>query len=153
MGIEDELQGLDGKWKETAAGGGVQLPDGIYVLRINSAAIGKSQSSGRLQVAVNLTVVIGDHAGKTFTNYQGLDNEKSIGFFKDFMKRLEFAIPDKVSELPGVLPRMVGVTAEAQIKNKDGFLNIYWRKRVVIDPTATQPAGGGGGVAPKKMGM
>lgn len=147
--MESELAKLDGMWKETAENGGIQLPDGNLTFRIESATVNRSQGgNGRLQVAMKLRVVAGEHAGKEVMNYQGLDNAQAIGFFKRYMSRLELACPESLTQLPAwVGPALTGVTFLGQVKNKEGFTNIYPQKRVTLDPTAPQ------GGQPPKLGM
>ena len=133
--LSQELARLQGTWDEAKAGGGTVLADGNYTFKIESAHVGRSQK-GRLQVACKYRVMVGDHVGKEIMQYQGLDNSQSIGFFKQFMGRLELAPPENIAELPTWVGRLVGITFLGQVKNKDGFMNCYIQKRVTLDPTA-----------------
>lgn len=148
--IEKDLESLEGKWKETAAGGSTQLPDGMMTFRIESAVVNRSQGgNGRLQVAMKLRVVAGEHSGKEIMNYQGLNNEQAIGFFKQYCQRLELRLPERISQLPDwVGPNMTGVVFIGQVKNTNGFCNIYPQRRTQLDPTAGTSPGGGA-----KLGM
>lgn len=134
--ISNELAGLQDAW-EKAEEGGIQLPDGMMTFRIESASVGKSQASGRLQLGMKLKVVVGEHAGKEVWNYQGLDNATSMTWFKRNMARLEVALPSNLAELPQWCgPALVGITYQGQVKNKDGFCNIYPQRRVEVDESA-----------------
>lgn len=141
--IEDELQKLQGDW-EKAESGGTQLPDGLMTFKIEEASVNKSQASGRLQLAIKLKVMIGEHAGKVVWNYQGLDSPTSMNWFKRNMVKLEVAPPSNLAELPAWCgPALVGITYQAQVKNKDGFCNIYPQRRIEVDESAS--AGGQSG--------
>lgn len=143
--LMNELSKLDKQWKETADNGSVQLPDGLMIFRIESAVVNRAQQGkGRVQVAMKLRVVAGEHSGKEVFQYQGLADAVGVGFFKRNMAKLELAPPESLPELPAWLPRLVGVTFQGQVKNKDGFLNIYPNKRVTLDPTSGTPAPSGG---------
>lgn len=137
--IEDELAGLQDQWKEASAGG-VSLPDGKYTFKISAASVGKSQTSGRIQLACTYEVIVGEHIGKTVRNYQGLTDPTSVGWLKKNMAKLEMALPALITEIPAWCTRLVGITLIGTVKNKDGFTNLYPDKRITILPGAMPPS-------------
>ncbi len=146
--VEDELAKLQDDW-DKAESGGTNLPDGMMTFEIVEASVGKSQASGRLQMGLKLKVVVGEHAGKTVWQYQGLDNANSMTWFKRNMLKLEVAPPAQLSEIPKWCgPALTGITYLGQVKNKDGFCNIYPQRRVEVDDSDTATQSGGG-----KLGM
>lgn len=134
--IMKELQSLQDSW-EKAEEGGTTLPDGMYTFKIVSASVGKSQASGRLQLGMKLQVVVGEHTGKELMNYQGLDGEQSMSWLKRNMTKLEMQVPSNLMELPTWCRTLVGVTYQGQVKNKDGFCNVYPQRRVEVGSGGT----------------
>lgn len=134
--VMNDLAALDSAWKDTdEASGFSSIPDGKCMLKLLDATIGKSGTSGRLQVKYTWEILeymtgprgqeADDLRGRQHTSTQGLDSDTGRGFMKRDLQRMEVAVPGSMSELPDALEECIGKEVEAQIRNKDGWCNVY----------------------------
>src|SRR5690606_23524540 len=141
-GVSAALKEIESDFDDTEAaeGGNFEdIPSGKYQVRIDKADVNHAQSSGRLQVSWELTVCGGDFANRKLWKHDGIDNEKSIGFFKQGIERLGHECP-KAKKLPAFLQELVGTYAEVTVRVKKNdedpenpFRNVYFNKALDED--------------------
>lgn len=128
--VAKELKNLTKTWKQAqpvSVGGFQTVPDGEYVANITEMSVQKSKN-GRLQVVTTFTIKGGEQDGSTVKRFDGLDNERSIGFFKGFAEVIGLDLPNDVTLLPSVLETFVGEcedSFEINVKTKNEFQNVY----------------------------
>ena len=127
--VSKDLRKLSKTWSNTEAkkGGGSNVKDGDYVVKITSMEVGKSKA-GRLQVAEKFKIVEPKkNKGTEFMAFHGLESENNIAYFKGHCEVLGIELPDDMEELPDVLEAWVeeneGDTFDVKVKTKDGYQN------------------------------
>ena len=147
-----EAQAAETLWNSTKAGVRPDQPIGNFQVELTSAVLGPSQSSGRLQIAYEMVILVGEHKDKVIRKYDGLDKPETISITKQQLKRIGVD-SDKVSlsQLPAVLLSLKGSKLAVQCKlnktTQGEFYNIYFNK-VIQDlrpqgKAATSGAGAG----------
>lgn len=127
--VSKDLKKLSKTWSKTDAkkGGGSNVKDGDYVVKITSMTVGKSKA-GRLQVAEKFKIVEPKkNKGTEFMAFHGLESENNIAYFKGHCEVLGIELPDDMEELPDVLEAWVeeneGDAFDVKVKTKDGYQN------------------------------
>jgi hypothetical protein len=128
-GIAKELSQLSKMWKtaQPVAAGYQTIPDGEYSAKITEMSVQKSKN-GRLQVVTTFEVVDGEHEGSSIKRFDGLDNERSIGYFKGMAEIIGLDLPNDITLLPEVLKTFVdecGDFFEITVKTKNEYQNVY----------------------------
>lgn len=128
-GIAKELSQLSKTWKNTQpiAGGYQTIPDGDYTVKITEMGVQKSKN-GRLQVVTTFEVADGEHEGSTIKRFDGLTDERSIGYFKGMAEVIGLDLPNDITLLPEVLETFVnecGDFFEITVKTKNEYQNVY----------------------------
>lgn len=128
-GIAKELSQLTKLWKNTqpVAVGYQTIPDGDYTAKITEMSVQKSKN-GRLQVVTTFEVTDGEHEGSTVKRFDGLTDERSVGYFKGMAEVIGLDLPNDISLLPEVLETFVkecGDFFEITVKTKNEYQNVY----------------------------
>lgn len=109
-------------------------PVGSFQVIINKADLGRSNSSGRLQIHYELEVANGDSAGATIHKYDGLGTAKQASITQQQLTRIGVDLDGiSISKLPAVLADLVGKTVAVTAKQNGDFYNIYFNKAVDTD--------------------
>jgi len=115
--VSKDLKKLSKTWSKTEpkkGGGGSQLPDGEYVVSLQSMEV-KHAKSGRLQVVSAFKIKKPKNMkGKDKLVFHGLENENNIAFFKGFAEVIGLELPDDMEDLPDALQSFVD-------ENEDDF--------------------------------
>ena len=127
--VAKDLRKLSKTWSNTESkkGGGSNIKDGDYVVKITSMTVGKSKA-GRLQVAEKFKILEPKkNKGTEFMAFHGLENENNIAYFKGHCEVLGIELPDDMEELPEVLEAWVeeneDESFDVKVKTKDGYQN------------------------------
>lgn len=162
--ILEELD--DGGWGETEEQAFGDVPDDLYICKINKAAIAPSKNSGRLQVGWDLIIISGETTGDQFKGrhifkYDGIDNPDSRGWFRSGLTRLGVDWPASAKELPNTLETLLDTHCEVRAKTKEGNdrQNYYFNRAVddaevpqdVEEPAVETPAPKPKAAAPKPV--
>lgn len=134
--LETKLAGLDKKWddaKENPVGVFTSWEDGKYPTQLIEAEIGESQN-GRLQVVWGFQNLDSEEVD-VHKMFDGLDpsvSEDCFAWLQNHIEALGFTYPDKISDLPKLLKKMVKADVQVmlQLKTKAGnnggsFQNTY----------------------------
>lgn len=115
----------------------VDLPAGKYVCNIIDPEIFESKD-GRVYLKLKLKVAEGDLKGQAAQKMYSLDNPERFRFLKGDLFAMGLAV-NKVSALPGLLPKINGLLMNVSVVQKDKYTNYYLNN---IAKTATTPEGG-----------
>ena len=127
-----------------------QGPVGTFQVEIKDAILGKSQSSGRLQIEWKLEVAAGPNKGTKLPKYDGLNNETSIRITGQGLKKLGIDISKlSLKNLPPKLDALIGKKASVKAAQKGEFYNIHFLK-LLIAPGGKGAAGAADGTGGKK---
>jgi hypothetical protein len=106
-------------------------PVGQFQVKIEKAELGRSNSSGRLQIHYELAVVTGDAAGSTLHKYDGLGTAKQASITQQQLTRIGVDLEGvNMSKLPAVLADIVGRVVAVQARQNGDFYNIYFNRAV-----------------------
>ena len=127
------LTQLGKEWKKAESvemGMGAQLPEGNYEGFLTGGEIELSKASERLQLVWDLKAVSpSKYEGTKVKKFDSLDNEISMGWTKGLLELLGITVPDKLSELPGILAKFFkkngDVPISFRVKQNEEFMNIY----------------------------
>lgn len=107
-------------------------PEGTFRVVIVKAAVGRSNSSGRLQIHYELEVASGHEAeGQKLNKYDGLSSAKQASMAYGQLSSLGVN-PKTINAktLPGILLSLQGRMIEVMGKQNPPFYNIYFQKMV-----------------------
>ncbi len=136
INVEDELAELEGAWDESEDKGDTfgDIPDNRYQTKVTKVEIAKSQSSGRLQIAWEFTIMTGEFKNRKKWAYDGLETKENFDYVKTRLARLGINVKKKkIQDLPELLEACVGLTCEVQVKTRGDFQNVYVNKLIDID--------------------
>lgn len=136
---------LKGNWgkakkRDSSEFSGSTLEDAIYKMEVSSAELTESQSSGRLQICWEYTVLEGESKGETIRDYDGMESEDNLFFIQRKLERLGFEAPEDPSEIEKILTQ-VGKKkpkVRARVRTKDDFTHVYVNR--LLDGEATEEA-------------
>ncbi len=121
----------DAIWQAGADENEKGKPQGAYNVTVVKAELGKSNSSGRLQIHYELKVETGDSAGITLHKYDGLGTAKQAAITQQQLARVGIDMRGMtMQKLPAVLASLVGSTIGVTGKTNGDFYNIYFNKAV-----------------------
>jgi hypothetical protein len=126
---------------ETADGGGSALPPATYLLRLQSAEVEESASSGNLQIHLEHLVVEGELAGEVQHEYLQIETAQGPFYVKQWIEMMGFDVPDDPADLPDVVEAISekAPTYTGQVIEKKGFTNVRI-KTLEDEGTAPAPA-------------
>jgi hypothetical protein len=134
--VEAELKELESAWDEAEDKGDSfgDIPDDVYQAKVSKATIGKSQSSGRMQVAFEFTIISGEFKNRKKWAYDGLETKENMDYLKTRLARLGVDVKKlKISDLPEALESILGTTCEIKVKTRGDFQNTYVQKQIDVD--------------------
>lgn len=142
--VKSDLAALSRSWKdaEPSEGGFFEVPDGEHDVEIVDAEIGYSKND-RLQAVLEMKLINGDHQGKTFKKFCGMEDDEQLGYIKGDLKRLEVDFPDEIEDLPDTLDQeVIGLFARVKVarktKGEKTFTNIYFLEKLTDPDTGDQ---------------
>jgi hypothetical protein len=113
-----------------------QDPIGTFTGTILSAALGRAQSSGRLQISYEIEITTpGEYTGRKLRKYAGLETPQQAKMTQQELKRLGInAAGLTIATLPAALLGLIGVSIVFAGKQNGQYYNLNFQKRV--DATA-----------------
>jgi hypothetical protein len=130
----NEESGDFDKDTESAWEGGRKLsedPQGVFTATIVSAAVGRSKSSNREQIAYELKIEGGEYDGRVLRKFDGLTSEIQAKIAQDGLQALGIDTDGmSLSQLPSVLVELEGDRVEIEAKKNGRYHNIYFKRRV-----------------------
>lgn len=128
--VAKDLKKMAKMWAKTEAkqgGGGMRLPDGEYIVNIESMKVANSKK-GRLQVMTTFEVKKPkEKKGKKVAKFSGLDTEDNIAYFKGFAEVIGLELPEDMEDLPEACESFVEEfedTLTIKLSTKGDFQNI-----------------------------
>jgi len=139
----ERLAELQGSW-ESAEEGWDQIPPGQYTMRLQSAAVEESASSGNMQIHCEHLIVEGDHAGEVVHDYLQVETPLGPRFIKIWIDVMGFEVPEDLTELEEVVAAIsdAAPTYIAKVTEKDGFTNVRVQRLVDEGEEPDEPAAG-----------
>lgn len=138
MGVyADRLKQYDSQWREAEVKENefAPLPDGKYQVTVDVARIEENEEYGSLWLMWEFTAVEGQYEGRKIFKRARLDEPDRLGWVKTDFHRMGIAL-DNLSEIEEVLPHMLDIILEVQIKttkpNAEGktYQNCYINRRL-----------------------
>lgn len=128
---EADAKEADSIWdagREEAAKG---QPEGSFQCKITKAELGRSNSSGRMQIHYELEVLTGNSAGAKLQKYDGLGTPKQASMTQQQLTRIGVDLAGiGMSKLPAVLSTLIDRVIAVTGKKNGDFYNIYFNKAV-----------------------
>jgi len=129
-----QLKAAQGLWataktKAEAAKGSqfTEYEDGRYVARLMGGSIGKSQSSGRLQITWTFKFEEGEYEGQNKLDFSGLETEQNLYWLGLRLRELGYELPDKAEQLQEILNDIAQTKplCKIRLKTKGEFQNLF----------------------------
>lgn len=136
VNIEAELKELESAWSEAEDRGDQfgDIPDGTYQVKITKATINKSQSSKRLQISWEFTIISGDLKNRKKFAHDGLETKENMDYVKTRLARLGVDVEGtKLGDMPEILESVIGKTCEIKVKTRGDFQNAYVQKLIELE--------------------
>ena len=148
MGSEfaKRLSKLKGNWNKAKErkGGGFEsaVEDGIYKMCVTVAELTERQSSGRLQIHWEFTVMDGEFKGEAVHDYDGMESEDNLFFIQRKVTKLGHEAPEDPSEIEEIL---AAITKEhpvfrGRVKTKDDFTHVHINKLLEGEESGAEDA-------------
>lgn len=131
--MEKMLGNLDEAFKQATVNerGGFELPEGDYVMVINSAVICKANTSDRIHVKMAVTIADGEYVGVPyysydlrFTNKDGVKDLQAIGFVKLACMKLGLGVPESMDDFRACLEKFPNRVFAGRIKKSGEYTNL-----------------------------
>lgn len=136
---EDYLASFDEAFAEApipTRGSMSNVPDGKYQVSIDKAMIRTNSNTGSTELALQLKVMTGEHAGRIIFHQRELDNPERMSYLRGDLNVIGVDIA-RLSELPKKLNQMLDVVLEVNTKTKKSkndptkeYQNCYLNKRL-----------------------
>jgi len=129
-----EASEAENLWKQGQDEAAKGQPEGQFNVIVKKADLGRSNSSGRLQIHYELQVASGEAAGTTLHKYDGMGTAKQAAITQQQLARIGVDVKaTTMATLPAVLATLVGKTLAVTGKKNGDFYNIYFNKAVTTD--------------------
>ena len=104
-----------------------EYEDGRYVARLMGGTVGKSQSSGRLQVTWTFKFEEGEYEGKNKLDFSGLETEQNLYYLGLRLRDLGYELPEKSEALQEILDDVAATKplCKIRLKTKGEFQNLF----------------------------
>ena len=120
-------------WDDTEEGGSFgEVPDNKYEVKIKSATLNHSKSSGRRQVSWDLEIVSGEYKGRHIFKHDGIDDEQQRSFLRGGLAKLGVEWPKK-SKFVATIADLEGTFAAVTVRTKGEYQNCYFDKALDED--------------------
>ena len=118
-----------------------KVEDGEYLMRLQSAELTESQSSGKLMIKRVHVIQDGEFRGETITDYMQLETEKGPFFVAKWIEQMGEEIPAQAQELANVVAKISRAKPAytAEIKTSKDFKNVRIKELVTIEGEAAEP--------------
>jgi hypothetical protein len=125
-----------------------KVTDGEYLMRLQSADLQESQSSGKLQIKRVHVIQDGEFRGETITDYMQLETEKGPFFVAKWIEQMGEEVPAQAQDLANIVAKISRAKPAytAEIKSSKDFKNVRIKELVTIEgeaeaePAAEEPA-------------
>ncbi len=134
-------QDMEGLWNAGSKEREKGEPIGQFQVTIKEATLGRSTSSGRVQIHYKLECMNGEGAGQTLHKYDGLGTPKQVSITQQQLKRIGVDV-DKLSiqKLPAALLDLQGKVIAVTARKSGDFYNIFFNRLVTTDTGAADPS-------------
>ena len=147
--LADELEGMEGVWEDAKSVRPKNQPIGTFQATITNATLGRSQTSDRLQIHWELTILGGESKDVVLHKYDGLETPEQTAMTQRGLKNLGIeAAKYKLAQLPALLVSLKGKKITVLTRQNGEYYNIYFKRPVkAVTPGAagSRPAGVPGG--------
>ena len=143
--LQDDLAAAQEAWGAGFTHKRDDQPAGQFQAEITSAIFGRSQNSNRLQIAYELTIIGGEHAGTVVKKYDGLETPQQASITQGQLKQLGVDVKTlTLDKLPALLLSLLGKRITMKCKHNGDFYNVFFLKPIVSTGVTggTAPAGG-----------
>lgn len=120
----------------------INIENGKYRVALTDLELRESQSSGKLMVKREWTVLEGDHADTVFSDYIHLESsEWGMVHLQRFIEQMGYEVPENPEGIEDVLSAILGEKPECiiTVRIKDDFVNV--RVREVLTSQSAAEAG------------
>lgn len=122
-----DLSPLDAAYAAATPLDYAEVPDGKYTVRMADARLGTSRAGDPL-LTYDLVVLAGPHAQRHLFKNSAL-TEAALPVVKGDLQTLGLTLP-QLSQLPGRLHELVGLTLTVTKRTNDDHSNVYFNRRV-----------------------
>ncbi len=116
------------------------IPDGKYQVKVDKVEITTARSSGNPMLKWTLRVIAPRCRGRLLWRNNVMATRENIRWLKNDLHTCGLEL-QKLSELPARLGELLDVTLEVTKRTKGDSENVYFNRRIVLDP-GTESAGG-----------
>ncbi len=119
------------------------LPDGKYQVNVEKVELTRAQSSGNPMLKWTLRVLAPKFRGRLLWRNNVMATRENMKWLKNDLHVCGLDL-EKLSDLPANLERLLDVKLEVTKRTKGDNENVYFNRRIVLDPNAAAPADDGG---------
>lgn len=129
--LKDRLAAMQDAWaagKDAPPG----VPDGLYKFQLQDAKLTEAMTSKRLQVKREHLIIEGEFEGEVVRDQLGLESEEGPKYVAAWIRQMGYEAPDDIATLEETVNAIAADNPiyTAQVRNKDGFTNVYVRELV-----------------------
>ena len=116
-------------------------PVGTHQAEITEAVLERSQSSGRLQIHYELTILVGPHKDTVIYKYDGLDTDVGTNITMQDLSRLGVDTAKvTIATLPAILITLKGKKVTIKAKQNKQYYNVNFVKILTTPVSASGTA-------------
>lgn len=137
--IKDRLKKMDENWKQGKQAM-ASIPDGIYTMQLLSANLRISESSGKLSIMREHTVIEGEYTGEVVRDFMSLETPQGPRFVSQWIEQMGWQSPDDSSDLMDTIEAISNEHPcyTASVKTNGDFQNIRIKDVFEADETGEE---------------
>ena len=118
----------------------INIENGKYRAALTSLELRESQSSGKLMVMREWTILEGDYADTVFNDFIHIESEWGMVNLHRFIEQAGYEIPDDPASIEEVLNAILGDKPECiiAVRIKDEFVNVRVREMLSADTNSEE---------------
>ncbi len=119
------------------------IPDGKYQVNVDKVEITTAKTTGNPMLKWTLKILAPRFRGRLMWRNNVMASRENIRWLKNDLHTCGLDL-QKLSDLPANLERLLDVKLEVTKRTKGDNENVYFNRRIVLDPNAAAPEDDGG---------
>ena len=127
----EEAKGAEDVWQQGVEQTSKQNPVGTFTVSFDEITLGRSTSSGRLQITYKMTILAGESKDSEIRKYDGLETSQQASITQQQLERLGIdAKTLSLQQLPAALLTLRDKRAVVMCKQNGQYYNVYFQRLV-----------------------
>lgn len=113
---EQRLKEMESHWVQDSQKGFTNLPDGVYLCKLQDIRLEESNNTGNLQIVSEWLVFDTENSGDVIYIYTPIEGEYGPSLTRQFIESLNYEFPNDPEKIPDIINDLLNVTPAVRIK-------------------------------------